>query len=250
MEAANTDALLLRAVDYAEADRIVTLLTRSGGKQSFIARGARRSRKRFGGALQPFVLLRVELQAGRSALGTLAHAQVQRPFLRLLSDLRRMGAGFVALELVRELSAEHEPDAQVFETTLALLTALDVDPCDPDALLTCFGMRLLCLLGFAPQLSRCGVCGRTAGPSQSTTFDAREGHLVCQPCGGAPVQLGAALRGRLLQAQGEGWRSAAEPGWAGDERGLGMRVLTQFAEHRIGRPLQAGALLQRPGPSP
>jgi DNA repair protein RecO (recombination protein O) len=239
-----TDALLLRAVDYSEADRIVTLLTADFGKASFIARGARRSKKRFSGTLQPFQLLRVELSHGRGELGTLARAQIVRPFPRVLGDLARMGAGFAALELVRELLPEREADPAPLGLTLELLDRLDQVAAPSARLLVCFEARLLSLCGFAPQLQQCGLCGRKPGETQAAEFDPHSGHLVCRRCGGASHRLTGPVRAALQLASGPDWSAAAQAAWAPPAVAEAHAVLRVFAEHRIGKALEADSLLQ------
>ena len=100
----STRALLLRSVDYGEADRVVTLLTERFGRVAAMARGARRSQKRFGGALSPLCVLSVELRPGRGELWTLSGARIEAACLRLLPDLPRMNGCFAGLELLRALT--------------------------------------------------------------------------------------------------------------------------------------------------
>jgi DNA repair protein RecO (recombination protein O) len=241
----STRALLLRGVDYGEADRIVTLLTQRFGKAAYMARAARRSQKRFGAALQPLSLLTVQTSSGRGALSVLVQAEVTRAFPRLLADLARMRAGFAALELLRELCPEHEPDASVFATAVALLCALDEAPAgaDPERLLSCFEARLLALAGFSPRLDRCGQCGRVAEPGRSALFDARLGHLVCRACGGAPYRLSGVARAWLTRAADEDWIEAAAAPCPSEDFHELRRALRVFIEQRLGRPLTAAALL-------
>jgi DNA repair protein RecO (recombination protein O) len=238
-------ALLLRAVDYAEADRIVTLLTDRFGKLSLIARSARRSKKRFGAALQPLCLLDVELSGADVELGSLREARVARGFPGILGDLGRMGAGFAALELVRELTAERQADGEVFEVAVLLLAALDAERVPASRLLLCFEVRLLALLGFAPQLGECGLCGRRPAPGRAALFDPRHGHLVCRQCGGAAHRLGGELRMALLRAASPDWIGAAERELDEIEVRNAHHALRLFAEHRIGKALQADSLLHR-----
>src|SRR5262249_37282659 len=61
MERWEDEALVLGTLDYGDADRMVTLLTRSGGKLTAFAAGARKSRRRFAGALEPGTVLRARL---------------------------------------------------------------------------------------------------------------------------------------------------------------------------------------------
>ena len=86
-----TEALLLRRVELGETDLVLTLFTQKLGRISAIARGARRSTKRFGGALEPFFTLRVRLEERpRSELFSLSEASLLRPRLGLLSELSRL----------------------------------------------------------------------------------------------------------------------------------------------------------------
>jgi DNA repair protein RecO (recombination protein O) len=241
-----SEALLLRSVDYGDADRIVTLLTQRLGKAAFIARAARRSKKRFGASLQPLALLSVQVGPGRGPLGVLERAEVTRAFPRVLSNLARLHAGFAALELLRELSPEHEPDHAVFATAVAFLGALDAGEIEPERALLCFEARLIALCGFAPRLDRCGLCGKLADPPRAALFDPRLGHLVCRACGGAPYRLSGSLRARLVRAAGPEWIDAARGEWQASELGEARAALREFVEQRIGRELKAGSLLPAP----
>jgi len=242
-----TDALLLRSVDFGESDRVLTLLTRRFGKLGCIARGARRSKKRFGGVLQPFSLLAVALEPRRNGMPTLQSAQIVRHPERILAKLERMSAGYAGLELIRELTPEHEPDDDIFELALELLDALDAEACVPAALLVCFEARLLAIAGFAPMLDACGHCGKQAKPTQRARFDAAHGHLVCASCGGAASgkdMLSGEARTVLMQASQGAFQEAAGMLQAADLAAAryAMRTLT---EHRIGRELAADALLSQ-----
>lgn len=230
----STRALLLRSVDYGEADRVVTLLTERFGRISGMARGARRSQKRFGGALSPLCVLKVELRPGRGELWTLTGAELERPCLRLLSDLERMNAAFAGLELLRALTPEHEPDAGVFAHACALLERLEQGDEPASALGACFGLRLLGLAGMAPRLDRCGRCGRTPRPEQSVELDATEGLLVCRQCGGAAIRLSAALRERLTRATGPEWIAAAREPLDPVDLASVRRLLDASVEARVG----------------
>lgn len=238
----STTALFLRGTDYRDADRIVTLLTAEAGKASYVARNARRSRRRFGASLQPFLVLEVELSHGQAELGSLLEAHVARSFPRILTELRRMAAGYEALELLRELSPEHEPDPAVFASALGFLTALDSEQTVPESLGICFAIRLLALYGFGPQLERCGVCGKRPATGQAAEFDPRLGHLVCRGCGGARFTLSGAVRERLARAEGPDWLAAASSAWSDTELAQARDALGASVEQRIGKPLRAGML--------
>jgi DNA repair protein RecO (recombination protein O) len=207
-----------------------------------MARGARRSKKRFGGALSAFALLRVEVREGRGQVGTLSQAAVTRAFPRILGDLDRMGAGYAALELVRELTREDEPVPEVFATTVAMLDALDAQGAQPRPLLVCFMARMMGLSGFAPRLDACGHCGKRPGAEQAALFDPRMGHLVCRACGGASHSLSGRVRALLIHAASDDFRVAAAEPWSPRELGSARDAIRSFVEHRIGKRLSAELL--------
>lgn len=209
-----TRAVLLRSVDYGESDRIVTFLTEAYGLLSLMARGARRSRRRFAGALEPFSILEVELAHGRGQIGRLSSARMTQGFVRLLGSLARMQMAGRALEPLRGLLPEAHPEPEVFVATAALLASLDA--CD-EALLEQWRWgylaHVLSLLGVAPNLSACGSCGRVPGPSQPVQLDAVRGQIVCRACGGAPLRVSARARGLLIALSGSEWRTVSELAW-------------------------------------
>jgi len=235
-----TDAVLLRSVDFGEADRVVTLLTRDQGKVGALARGARRSRKRFGGALEPFCLLEVELGAGRGELDHLARATVQRPFPAILTRLDRMAAAGAAMELLREAVPDRVHDEAVFDATIAFLEALDGGG-PPEELLLGFELHALGLLGFHPSLEACASCGREPGPGQAALFDPSRGAIVCRACGGASIYLSGESRAVMRRALA-GELEVTAP-WASETLREVRTALGRFVEHHLGKALAGGSVL-------
>jgi DNA repair protein RecO (recombination protein O) len=238
--------VLLRSVDFGEADRVVTLLTSRHGKLGLLARGARRSKRRFGGALEPFVVLDVELSFGRGELGSLREAHVTRAFPRILRDLARMSAAGSALELVREAIPERSPDPAIFTSTVRMLEALDQPDTQPGLLSVLFDAHLMSLAGFAPRLLACGVCRKQPARTQAAEFDPARGYIVCRACGGAPHRLSGPLRDLLVQALNEEWSLGAATVCAPEEIAAAQRAMVAFIEHRIERPIARSASRQRP----
>jgi DNA repair protein RecO (recombination protein O) len=239
----------LRSVDYRDSDRILTLLTDRFGKVACLARGARRSKKRFGGVIQPFSVLRVSVEDRRSSMPVLLGAEIDFYPARISADLDRMAAGYAALELLRELTAEHAPDAQVMELAISMMRALDEPRAGspkawPHALLLAFETRLLVLAGFSPMLDACGYCGKQPSAQRSACFDPAEGHLVCTECGGAPLKLSGPVRSALMVAASGALAQAADllegaslPDAASAARQSAQRAIRALTQHRLGREL-------------
>lgn len=195
-----TRALLLRSVDYRDSDRIVTLLTEDSGKISALARGARKSQRRFGGALQPYVLMHAQLRPGRGELAHLDRVSVDRSFHGILRSLDAIGAAGAALALIRERLPEQEREPAVFDAAVRFLEALDEDAPAEEALLS-LQVRVLTMLGFAPTLDRCVGCGKVPSPGKAASFDAPRGGIVCRACGGGRLVLSARALRRWMMLQ-------------------------------------------------
>jgi DNA repair protein RecO (recombination protein O) len=195
-----TEALLLRRVEYGEADLVLTLLTQKLGKVSALARGARKSQKRFGGALEPMHTLAVELDERPGAeLFTLLEAKLQVPRAAILSSLPAMEAAGKALGWVRRAAPPRTPEPAPYALMTTLLDRLNADngagACG--VALAEAGLSLLTELGWGIDFERCVRCGRHALPAQSASVDAARGGLVCRGCGGARLRLSAGARQRL-----------------------------------------------------
>jgi DNA repair protein RecO (recombination protein O) len=227
-----SDALLLRASDYRDADRIVTLFTRELGKVSAIARAAKSSRRRFAGALEPYAVVRVELELGGGELLKLSRAELVSTFPGILADLDRMQAAGAALALVREAHAPRVPDPALFLAAVQYLTLLDHDPDPQRAGLLAFALRVLALAGISPRFATCGRSGEAVPAERAAYFDPALGAVVARRFGGGPFLLSSAARARLIGAQGEDWVRIARAKWEPDALNIVRGAIAAFvAQH-------------------
>src|SRR5579872_2601618 len=154
------EAIVLRKLDYGEADRIYTLLTRGHGKVGAIAR------------------VDVLLAAGRS-LDVVA--QVQRlPGPRLEADPDLTAHAALIAELAERVTEDRHPLEGIYELTAVALRDLALEP-DPRRATAWFLMQALELLGFGPQLQACASCERPL-PQAPAAFSAVAGGLLCDRC--------------------------------------------------------------------
>jgi DNA repair protein RecO (recombination protein O) len=244
-------AIVLSAVDYGESDRVVALLSRERGKVSAFARGARASRRRFGGALQPFTLVAAEIRerAGSDLLG-LDSVSPLRAFGGIRGDLARIACAGYAAELARELVRDHEPHADLFDLLLAYLGALDAAPALPAAL-RAYELGALRAVGYMPSLDACARCGGPL-PGERARFDPGHGGALCGAC--APLAAPAApwvspgAQGALRRLQTGGLAAAAAEPLAPPEGREVREALTRFVEHLLGRRLASRRFLDEVGP--
>lgn len=244
-------AIVLRTVDYGESDRVVTLFSRERGKVSAFARGARASRKRFGGALEPFTLLAAEVRprASSDLLG-LASTAVVRGFGGIRADLARIACAAYAAELARELVRDHEPHADLFDLLVAYLDLLDGAPARPAAL-RAFELGALEAAGLAPRLDACARCGEPLDPVvRGYRFDPGQGGVLCGACAGtapgAPFVSRAAHEAMARLQAGGIAAAAAEPLTPPAGREL-REALGAFVVHHLGRTLAARRFLDEVG---
>jgi DNA repair protein RecO (recombination protein O) len=198
----DTQALLVRAVPYGEADLVATFFTEREGKVGAIVRGARRSHKRFGGALEPMHELSVVLEDKGRELAVLKEARLARPRTGLVSDLDAMEAAGKALRWIRHVCPVRTPEPAAWERLRGLLDGLDAAPAEGSRqALAVFGLRLLGDVGYALEWERCVRCGKACPEGRSAMIDAAGGGLVCTSCGGARRTVGADVREIAARAQ-------------------------------------------------
>jgi DNA repair protein RecO (recombination protein O) len=187
--AVKTEAVVLRSMRYGEADRILHLYTPARGRVSAIAKGVRRSRSRFGGRLEPFFRLRVELHEGRSELLTVTGADTVNGHARLREDARALDAAARACDAVGRLFETSEPHPGVFNLLCRKLALLDeqagaaqregATPIAARAGSLAFRLKLLLAAGLAPQLGSCASCGER---EELVGFSGAAGGVVCGAC--------------------------------------------------------------------
>ena len=206
-KAVEDDALVVRTVAYGEADAIVTFVFEGHGRLSSMVRGARKSRRRAQGALEPFHTVRVRAEDRGGDLVRLEDARVVRARSGILASLGACEAAGLSLRWLRHLVPVRHPEPRAFATVVALLDALDEAPAEPRAPLAAAGLRLLSDVGFELDLARCVRCGRPCPDGRSASVDAARGGLVCASCGVASLVLSAHAR-RLARGAQDGLPAA------------------------------------------
>jgi len=179
-----TLAIVLRSWPFGESDKIVSFLTEGYGKLNGIAKGAKRSRKRFVNTLEPFSL--VSLTFKDRSHGTLAfiHAcDLVRPFRNLTTSLEKIAYASYILEITEGLTAERDQNDALFEHLRSALIFLEEK--EPSLwFLTFFELRLLGLSGYQPALQDCRRCGRSWSSDfqKKWCFSPRDGGILCESC--------------------------------------------------------------------
>jgi len=172
-----SEAIVLRTYPLRESDLLVTLFTRLEGKVKGVARAAKKSKRRFGGALEPLTYVRAFYndREGQELTRLDSCEVIESPMATEISYSRAVALGHVA-ELLDELLPDREASDAVFRLSLAVLQELR-----GPALwmpLTYFELWMTRLMGFLPELSECVVCGRSLEGSRAFWHALADG-LMC-----------------------------------------------------------------------
>lgn len=177
------NAIVLRRMNFSEADRIVTLYTREHGKISAIAKGARKPISRLSGATETLTYGKAALATGKN-LEVITQIEVKESFPRIRADLKRLAyAGYMA-ELVDVLTEDRQPSIDLFDLLLSALYLME-RPNDPEKIARMFELKLMRLLGYEPALDECLRC-RKPLPTGDLFFSPSVGGVVCRECGPLP----------------------------------------------------------------
>jgi DNA repair protein RecO (recombination protein O) len=241
-----TEAVVLRSMRYGEADRILHVYTPNRGRISAIAKGVRRTRSRFGGRLEPFFRLRMDLHEGRGELLTVTGAQTVDAYARLRGDALALDSAARACDAVGRLFETSEPHPGVFNLLCRHLALLDEQvsvatepmgrplgdqssaggPAGGRAGGLAFRLKLLLAAGLAPQLGACACCGER---EHLVGFSGSAGGVVCGACEAASFPLGEAAYEFMTEALG---RSLSEIPEAPDPAlGQVERAISATLEH-------------------
>ena len=178
-----SEAIVLSVMDYGEADRIATLFTREHGKVRALARNARMSRRRFGGALEPFARLQVRIGLRDDRLSTLHDADIVTLHPAIRRDLATMALAGYACELCDRFLPDHLANPRLFRLLATCLSHLESAPYEHSDL-RFFEINLLNILGYRPSLDHCTHCGVGLSPASSAKYAASASGLLCSQCGG------------------------------------------------------------------
>ncbi|HMG53963.1 MAG TPA: DNA repair protein RecO [Kofleriaceae bacterium] len=247
--------VVLRTTPLRESDLLVVLYTDRHGRISAVARGARKSRRRFAGALSLLVLARYRLgRQPRGELWGLEAADVVREWTRLSSDVVAVAHASYVAEPVDALLPAEAPDPVALDIIVALWDALAAGGPSPGAL-RAVEFALLDLAGHRPAIDRCAACGGELGPG--AVFDPRRGGAICRSCAGSSRNPGVRPYEPATQdylaavVDHEGPLAAravdADPRFAAADRSAARDAMVAMVTGLVGRPLRSLEYLAKLG---
>lgn len=253
MSVRSIEGLVLKKIPYGDRDWIVTLLLEDGHRLSALAPGARVSQKRFGGALDLFNRLHLQIKTSQNH-AVLESVEIIDGMDGIRRDLGKFAAVCYFAELVLEFLHEGEANLRLYEVFFQFLESLK----GPEAMLTkiipLMEIHCLDLFGFRPVLGQCLDCNGALNPELSYHFMGSRGGVVCQPCRSTnerfekqasdyPLKAAAIqeiLRGYALKPQG--WTDIKlAPADVSDAR----RAFEYFIQYTAGKPFKSLHFLSR-----
>ncbi len=187
MAAEQTTAIVLRTIEFSETSLIVSLLTREFGQIAAIAKGARRPKGPFEGALDLLAVCRVVvIRKNADALDLLTEAKLQKRFRGAERSLQRLYAGYYVAEMLRLMTDKHDPHPDVYDLAISTLAQIDSEAINDDtripSALLFFDAQILRMLGHVPSTTNCTGCDTPVPRTDRMTFALVGGGVVCDRC--------------------------------------------------------------------
>lgn len=240
MKSLTDEAIVIGVFDYRETDRIVHLYTKEHGRLSGIARGAKKSVKRFGGAFELFARLSVNFLPAEN-LAAIRSAEPLTIYPGIRQALATIANAAYAVELVAALTPERLPNKRIFRLLSAYLEHLDTLSAEPSDR-HFFEINLLNIVGYRPPLDCCSECGAVlAGDRGFWSPGVRHG-IVCRRCSRGGFSLAGSSIALLLDSFRIGRFGHVR--FSPEEIGEVDRFMEEFIAAHTSRPLKSLAFLR------
>ncbi|NIT13236.1 MAG: DNA repair protein RecO [Candidatus Dadabacteria bacterium] len=175
-----TKAFILKKTVYKEADYIISFYTSDFGKISCIARSAKKSTKRFGGRLEPFLNLKIKFKPGIKHIKYLEDCTIENSYADIMNDLDKYKWGSFVLEYIENLSEAEEPNESLYKLLQKSLEYI----CEKEGVINMiprFQYKALKCVGLTPDLTACFNCGKDV--IDEGYLSIRQGGIACIECG-------------------------------------------------------------------
>jgi DNA repair protein RecO (recombination protein O) len=231
-----TEALILRTYNLAEADKIVVCLGRSSGLIRGVAKGCRKLKNRFGASLEPFTFVNLTYyEKENQELVSLRQTEILRSHFNLSADAEVLTGLAYMGDLLIDFSPPHQVNELLFRMASACIEAVSQQPSDLQAVLRYFEVWLLKIEGFLPDLKCCSECERDF--ENEPVYLAHDLTLRCKSCSGSR----GAVISKLLHTQLRTTERLPPTKFAEQSRDVSSqttRELSELTHGLIGRVLE------------
>lgn len=175
-----TKGVVIREVNYGEADKMLTILTPDLGKVSCVAKGARKPKSRFLGISGLFTFSDFVLFKGSLDTYTINSGEIIESFYNLRCDLDKLTCAMDITKMLREVVQEGENSTNVIRLYLNTLYVLSTDSKEMEFIKIVFLIKLLAISGFAAYMGECKKCRQKV---ENLYYDYKENVFLCDDCG-------------------------------------------------------------------
>jgi DNA repair protein RecO (recombination protein O) len=233
--------IVLRTHKLGETDRILSVLTQGRGKVRAVAKGVRRPGSRFGGRLEPFSHVDLQLYEGRN-LDIVTQAELVTSFAPVRADYALSACGSAMVEAADRVAQPDERALRLFLLLLEGLRTLAAGPATPASVLDGYLFRLASLAGYHPYLDACVSCG---APGGHAVFSIAAGGSLCWACAPADAHpLEDAVLDLLQRFAGDLTALSSVRAEPRARRAAGA-VVASFLTYHFGKPLASWELVPR-----
>ena len=239
-----SEAIVLRTYPLRESDLLVTLFTRLEGKVRGVARAAKKSKRRFGGALEPLTVVKLYYEdRERQELVRLDSCEVlESPLASPVSYPRAVALGHVA-ELLDELLPDREANDAIFRLTISVLATLrEQNVWLP---ITYFELWMTRLVGFLPELSECMACGRELNGNRAYFHALADGLMCAEDKRLASSEMSAESRAFASQMFRSPVESFKGTQWPKSQAADLRKFLVQTLQRHIEKKLVTAGMLEK-----
>ncbi len=247
MPALSSEAIILQSKPTGESDLVVDFLSPALGRLKGIAKGAKKSKKRFIHCLEPLSRSRLELFEKPSQVWIrIDSGELIDPFKEIRGDFRKWGLAAFACELIQELVPVSDSCPQIYGLLRDTLEILDREKGEPE-IGALFQLKLLQLAGYGLSFESCQACGKGGADMPQAVFLPGPGRLQCRQCtngqGGIPLSPGALQS--LRQANRMELRRAVRLRFTAGTRAEIDTLLKKFRFQVLGRELGSARVLRQ-----
>jgi DNA repair protein RecO (recombination protein O) len=243
-----TTAIILDSLDYGESDRILTFYTADFGKLKGIAKGARRSRKRFLNVLEPFSLSHIIFsKKERDTLVLIESCDIINHHPGIREDLDKTLLSSYLVELTDKFTQEGKKDTALFQLLQNFLLMIDTGN-HPEEFIRFFEIRLLKLSGYEPVLDHCMQCKEPVSYAVLYRFIPSKGGIKCKTChqnsfDSFPVSVGT-LKSLLLGKEMD-IQKINRIGLSDQSAQESRNILSRFIHHLLGKDIKSLQVLNQ-----
>ncbi|MBI4228659.1 MAG: DNA repair protein RecO, partial [Deltaproteobacteria bacterium] len=228
-----SESFILKKTIYGEADFILTIFTKDYGKITGFAKNAKRSSKRFGGRLEPFMHLRISFRERSGRMNFVEDCETIRVFYSFMQNVDLFALGSFIMENIEILVPKEEPNERTFSLLVDTLSCLDSKrPALPELLR--FQLSVLQLSGLMPSLNSCAGCGQVY--ENGAVFSIKKGGVICSKCNLSKTNGIVISRDFLLDSQ-----------LIDKDHGMVFKyinLLRKFTEYHTGREFKSFKLVE------